>query len=197
MSEPRINTTRSASVAGTPSRNHVSSSSRQELPVSPSTDSKIFKAPTGLDASQLRSPERRVNCPSRTLASTDWTCRRIRASTRSSRSSRGRWRRPLDSDRSRQALEIHRAAFMACLCSLIWADEKKEVRSPVWSGKMEETIGDGKMLRIYTGWHSHVMTRFVKCRLKRLERWAACMVVFVNTIPFAKQCTSNFNTFPS
>lgn len=88
--------------AGTPNKSRASSNSPPVPRVSPSTVSRICKAPTVLVASQSRSRARRHSCPSRTRASTVSTCRLTRRTTRSRRSSRGLSRRLLVSDRSRR-----------------------------------------------------------------------------------------------
>jgi hypothetical protein len=93
-----------SSAAGTPSRNPVSYNSPPEPRVSPSTVSRTCKAPTALAASPLKSLAKSHNCPSRTRASTDLTCRLTRLTTRSRRSLRGLLRRRLGLDRSRSAV---------------------------------------------------------------------------------------------
>jgi hypothetical protein len=93
--------THRSSVAGTPSRSLVSSSSPPVPRVSPSTVSRTCKAPMALAASPSRSQARRPSCPSRTRASTVSTCRPTRPTTCSRRSSRGLLRRRSVSDRSK------------------------------------------------------------------------------------------------
>jgi hypothetical protein len=96
----RLTYVHSASADGTPSRNHASCNSQPVPPASPSTASRTSKVPMDLAASRSRSLEKRPSCRSLILASIDWTCRRIRASTLCSRNSRGPLRRRLGLDRS-------------------------------------------------------------------------------------------------
>ena len=66
-----------------------------------STASRISKVQMDLEDSQLKSLEKRTNCQSRILASTDWICRHIRASMLYRRSLYGLLRRLLGSGRNK------------------------------------------------------------------------------------------------
>lgn len=69
-----------------------------------STVSRISKVQMGLEDSRLKSLERRTNCPSRTLVSTDWTCRHTRALMRCRKSSCGPSRKLSGSARNEHEL---------------------------------------------------------------------------------------------
>lgn len=102
--------------AGTQNRSPVSSNSQQVLLAFPLTASRTCRDQMVPEDSPSRSLERKHNCQSRTLASTVWTCRHIRATMRYHKSSSGLSKRRLALGRSRRVWII---------CAVV-------LRDPLW-----------------------------------------------------------------